>query len=122
MAELVDALVSNTSGSDAVPVRSRLRVQKKSESESETRNEVTKFRITEASTLTLSGFLLPGTLEIILHKQHLKFHCICPVCPVMCTRPYYVIVLNIAIEQLLMQVLIYIIEEILRSAIYNDSQ
>ncbi len=26
MAELVDALVSNTSGSDAVPVRSRLRV------------------------------------------------------------------------------------------------
>ena len=27
MAELVDALVSNTSGSDAVPVRSRLRVQ-----------------------------------------------------------------------------------------------
>ncbi len=35
MAELVDALVSNTSGSDAVPVRSRLRVLKKSESESE---------------------------------------------------------------------------------------
>ena len=34
MAELVDALVSNTSGSNAVPVRSRLRVQKKSESES----------------------------------------------------------------------------------------
>ncbi len=29
MAELVDALVSNTSGSDAVPVRSRLRVQKR---------------------------------------------------------------------------------------------
>ena len=29
MAELVDALVSNTSGSDAVPVRSRLRVHKK---------------------------------------------------------------------------------------------
>jgi hypothetical protein len=29
MAELVDALVSNTSGSNAVPVRSRLRVQKK---------------------------------------------------------------------------------------------
>ena len=29
MAELVDALVSNTSGSDAVPVRSRLRVRKK---------------------------------------------------------------------------------------------
>ena len=28
MAELVDALVSNTSGSDAVPVRSRLRVRK----------------------------------------------------------------------------------------------
>jgi hypothetical protein len=28
MAELVDALVSNTSGSNAVPVRSRLRVQK----------------------------------------------------------------------------------------------
>ena len=27
MAELVDALVSNTSGSNAVPVRSRLRVQ-----------------------------------------------------------------------------------------------
>ena len=35
MAELVDALVSNTSGSNAVPVRSRLRVLKKSESESE---------------------------------------------------------------------------------------
>jgi hypothetical protein len=34
MAELVDALVSNTSGSNAVPVRSRLRVQNKSESES----------------------------------------------------------------------------------------
>jgi hypothetical protein len=33
MAELVDALVSNTSGSNAVPVRSRLRVLKKSESE-----------------------------------------------------------------------------------------
>jgi hypothetical protein len=31
---LVDALVSNTSGSDAVPVRSRLRVLKQSESES----------------------------------------------------------------------------------------
>ena len=30
MAELVDALVSNTSGSNAVPVRSRLRVQKAS--------------------------------------------------------------------------------------------
>jgi hypothetical protein len=29
MAELVDALVSNTSGSNAVPVRSRLRVLKK---------------------------------------------------------------------------------------------
>ncbi len=29
MAELVDALVSNTSGSDAVPVRSRLRVLQK---------------------------------------------------------------------------------------------
>ncbi len=29
MAELVDALVSNTSGSDAVPVRSRLRVLRK---------------------------------------------------------------------------------------------
>ncbi len=29
MAELVDALVSNTSGSDAVPVRSRLRVLKR---------------------------------------------------------------------------------------------
>jgi hypothetical protein len=28
MAELVDALVSNTSGSNTVPVRSRLRVQK----------------------------------------------------------------------------------------------
>ncbi len=28
MAELVDALVSNTSGSNAVPVRSRLRVHK----------------------------------------------------------------------------------------------
>jgi hypothetical protein len=35
MAELVDALVSNTSGRNAVPVRSRLRVLKKSESESE---------------------------------------------------------------------------------------
>jgi hypothetical protein len=35
MAELVDALVSNTSGSNAVPVRSRLRVLKKGESESE---------------------------------------------------------------------------------------
>ena len=34
MAELVDALVSNTSGSNAVPVRSRLRVQEKSECES----------------------------------------------------------------------------------------
>ena len=34
MAELVDALVSNTSGSNAVPVRSRLRVLKQSESES----------------------------------------------------------------------------------------
>ena len=33
MAELVDALVSNTSGSNAVPVRSRLRVQYQSESE-----------------------------------------------------------------------------------------
>ena len=31
MAELVDALVSNTSGSNAVPVRSRLRVQYKSQ-------------------------------------------------------------------------------------------
>jgi hypothetical protein len=31
MAELVDALVSNTSGSNAVPVRSRLRVLKQSE-------------------------------------------------------------------------------------------
>ena len=30
MAELVDALVSNTSGSDAVPVRSRLRVHESS--------------------------------------------------------------------------------------------
>jgi hypothetical protein len=29
MAELVDALVSNTSGSNAVPVRSRLRVLKR---------------------------------------------------------------------------------------------
>ncbi len=29
MAELVDALVSNTSGSNAVPVRSRLRAQKR---------------------------------------------------------------------------------------------
>ena len=33
MAELVDALVSNTSGSNTVPVRPRLRVQKQSESE-----------------------------------------------------------------------------------------
>jgi hypothetical protein len=32
MAELVDALVSNTSGSNAVPVRSRLRVLLKSQS------------------------------------------------------------------------------------------
>ena len=31
MAELVDALVSNTSGSDAVPVRSRLRVLQSSQ-------------------------------------------------------------------------------------------
>jgi hypothetical protein len=30
MAELVDALVSNTSGSNAVPVRSRLRAPEKS--------------------------------------------------------------------------------------------
>ena len=34
MAELVDALVSNTSGSDAVPVRSRLRVHRESGCES----------------------------------------------------------------------------------------
>ncbi len=36
---MVDALVSNTSGSNAVPVRSRLRVQKKSESECESNRE-----------------------------------------------------------------------------------
>ncbi len=55
MAELVDALVSNTSGSNAVPVRSRLRVLKKSESESESESNGTHSRfffLTPALTLT----------------------------------------------------------------------
>jgi hypothetical protein len=56
MAELVDALVSNTSGSNAVPVRSRLRVLKKSGSESESGHS-RLFFLTPAHTHT---FFLPG--------------------------------------------------------------
>ena len=59
MAELVDALVSNTSGSNAVPVRSRLRVLKKSESESE--SEL-------ARTITLDLF----PLNTLTHSHSLK--------------------------------------------------
>jgi hypothetical protein len=57
MAELVDALVSNTSGSNAVPVRSRLRVQKKSESVSESE---------QTHSFTPNAFVLQKILPQIL--------------------------------------------------------
>ena len=77
MAELVDELVSNTSGSNAVPVRFRLRVLKQSESESETARTSTLALFSQAShshprTSALqnefsckdtTGDLLPGDLH-----------------------------------------------------------
>ena len=65
MAELVDALVSNTSGSNAVPVRSRLRVLKKSESESESEHSRLFFL-----TLTLTLTFFPAlTLTLTLNAR-----------------------------------------------------
>jgi hypothetical protein len=58
MAELVDALVSNTSGSNAVPVRSRLRVLKQSESESESDHSRSVF---SNLALTLKLFIIEIT-------------------------------------------------------------
>jgi hypothetical protein len=68
MAELVDALVSNTSGSNAVPVRSRLRVQKKSESvnecESTCEHSHLLFLNTHTHTHTHTSFIYSGTSGI----------------------------------------------------------
>jgi hypothetical protein len=74
MAELVDALVSNTSGSNAVPVRSRLRVQKKSESvsECESTNEHSHLFFlnthTHTHTHTHTSFIYSGTSGITNKK------------------------------------------------------
>jgi len=59
MAELVDALVSNTSGSNAVPVRSRLRVLKKSESAS-----VSEYSHSFFSNLTLTLTLFYSSKQL----------------------------------------------------------
>ena len=56
MAELVDALVSNTSGSNTVPVRSRLRVQ----------TEITKALITDV----IEAFLFVQVVIKIKQNKH----------------------------------------------------
>jgi hypothetical protein len=70
MAELVDALVSNTSSSNAVWVQVPLRVLKKSESESEceTKSGAIKFRKAEAIANTLISFSSRLALTLTLFQ------------------------------------------------------
>jgi len=63
-----------------------------------------------------------GAVEIVAHEEHLKLHRVGPVRPAVPAGSGIVIVRNVAVQQLLVQVLIYLEKEIVGSAIDDQGQ